>query len=223
MFRSVSALVLGGTLAIAFAPLTAVAKDATCVRTSHGVVVCGEMVQRVHQAPPRHHYEPRWLLSKHSDHRTVTQTSRDHSRKAVYQASIVDPAKRARLHADVRVDRQRTVATRDRHVEVYVDRNHKIVKPASSHAVYAYPRLQKAKWNHSSEELIQDRSHHAAKNDRSRAVVYRERSPGQARQVQSHQDVGSSDPDQDAHQDAHRQTESRDRRGQYDQDQPEKD
>lgn len=215
-----------------------------CVRTSHGEVVCGEMVRRGHQALPKQRYETRASLSKHGADRGRQEWNRSHgfatgrpshkdvyvgrqdpyrnragSRNAVHQVSNVDAAKRARVQADVYGKRPRELASRERGVEIYTDRSHKPVRRAGSRA-YDQPRVQQVKWTHSGEQPNTRRSSQPA--GRARSVIYREPGHGQAAQrVRSQKNVYSDDAGQDVHQDEQRQTDGRNR-GQHDQDQPDK-
>ena len=129
MYRSVSALILCGTLGLAFAPDVAAAKNAVCVRTSLGAVVCGQTVAH-REALPKQRYVTRQAVPKHSwasrDHTSryadegpaSTKDYRGHSQvrhyeragsdyfhKTGHQATITDPAKRARVHQALYGDR----------------------------------------------------------------------------------------------------------------------
>jgi hypothetical protein len=196
-------LILCGTLGIAFAPHLAAAKDAVCVRTSHGTVVCGQTVAG-RDASPRQHYQTRQLFSKQSwasrDHtsrysdegtaakkdyrghpqsRAYERAGSDYFRKAGHQTTTVDRAKRTSGH-EVYGDRPRELASRERGVEIFTDRNHKPVNRAGSHNVYVEP--QKTKRGHSSQQV--DAAPRGSRN-----VVYRAPSHSQAKRVRTRQDV----------------------------------
>jgi len=190
MYRSVSALILCGTLGFAFAPHAAAAKTAVCVRTSLGNVVCGQMVEH-REVPTRQHYQTRQTATTHSwtsrdrsaryvDEGAVSKTDyrgqpqvrhyeragSDYFRKTQHQATIVDPAKRA--HQTAYSDRSREVASRG--VEIYTDPGHKPAKRAAARNVYVEPR-------HASEQ-------HQTVTRGSRNVVYRAPSHGPAKRAQ---------------------------------------
>jgi len=208
MYRSVSALILCGTLGIAFAPHLAAAKDAVCVRTSHGAVVCGQTVAG-REASPRQHYQTRQAVTTHSwasrDHtsryadegtptkkdyrghsqsRAYERAGSDYFRKEGHQATIFDPAKRGH---QANGDRPRQLASRERGVEINTDRNHKPVKGVASRNTYVEPQPQKTNWSHSSHQV--NAAPHGSHN-----VVYRTPSHGQAKRT--HQDVDADDAGQ---------------------------
>ena len=223
MYRSVSALILCGTIAIAAAPRLAVAKDTTCIRTSHGVVMCGQMVERGRATSPKQYYESRSAAAKHNvvvHSRSYQEARRGHApqyaergrtHKDAYQKrdskhigraqtkttyAVVEPAKSVRSHDVVSEDRPQEATSRERHADVvYSDRGHKPVKQTYS------------------------RSGHAVNSARSRTVVYREHDDRQAKRGHSQQDVYSDEPGQEVHQDGSRQANGRDHRDQDDQDQ----
>lgn len=234
MYRSVSALILCGTLGLAFAPDVAAAKNAVCVRTSLGAVVCGQTVAH-REALPKQRYVTRQAATKHSwasrDHTSryadegpvSTKDYRGHSQaghyeragsdyfhKTGHQATITDPAKRARVHQALYGDRPPEVASRERGVEIYTDRSHKPVKRVTSRTTYVEPHSQKS-WSHSSQQV------NAAKRG-SHNVVYRAPSHGQAKRVGTRQDVNSDD----AAQPAKGGDQVDDRPGQGEQDQPDR-
>lgn len=203
MYRSVSALILCGTLGFAFAPHAAAARDAVCVRTSLGTVACGQMVSR-REASSRQHYQTRQAVTKHSwvsrdrgsryvDQGAVTKTDSrghlqarryeragsDYFRKTGHQTTVVDPAKRARVQQTLYSDRPRDVASRG--VDTYSDPGHKPAKRAAARNIYVEPQKT---WRQSSEQ-------HQTATRGSRNVVYRSPSHGPAKRTR--QDVYSDD------------------------------
>jgi len=234
MYRSVSALILCGTLGFAFAPHLASAKDAVCVRTSLGAVVCGQTVAH-REALPKQRYVTRQGVTKHSwisrdhssrygdeglvstkDYRGHPQAGHyeragsDYFRKTGHQATVTDPAKRARVHQALYGDRPHEIASRERGVEIYTDRSHKPGKRVTSRTMYVEPRSQKS-WSHSSQQV------NTAKRG-SHNVVYRAPSHGQAKRVRTQKDVYSDD----AAQPAKGGDQVDDRSGQGEQDQPDR-
>lgn len=240
MFRSVTALMLGGALALAIAPQLAFAKSDTCIRTSHGVVVCGEMVQHGRNAVPKY-YDSRSAAARHSVvvHGRSYQVYRGHApqyaergrtyedvhqggaSKHVSRAhgkttyTVAEPTKRAGSHDVVYEDRPQDAATHGRQADdTYVDRGGKPVKQAYSRNSYSEPRVQQVKWTRAGEQAHKDRARHVANNARSRAVEYRD--DRQAKRGHGRQDA---DTDEAAQQDGGRQADGHGHGDQDDQDQ----
>jgi hypothetical protein len=208
MYRSVSALILCGTLGFAFAPHAAAAKAAVCVRTSHGAVVCGQTVahreaslkrhQQKRQAVAKHSVASREHTARHVDNRPAAKkdyrgraqvryerAGSDYLHKTGRQATTADPGKRV-VHQASYGDRPRELASRERGVVSYTDRAHRPVYRAGSRNTYGEPQNN---WHPSSE-----RDQTVTRT--SRSVVYRAPSHAQTKRGPARQDVYVDDSGQ---------------------------